>query len=237
MNNIPESKWELLSTQLRLVADIEGHLRNQRHGAILEFLYEHTEQNPCFTETVVTPSTGRPDTRKMMYSIYSEGQSQTYFDAAKHPPALYRKMDIQHKGFGSYIFAPIVIECNDLLDEPTMIELIQKKVGSGDQEPEIFIPKGCVAFRFQAQWAAGGYDDPPVIKKLVFEADSLEEGFEKLKVLLRSSQRENFFGNFSAGLPGLEKWQRIVVEPEHANLGMLSQLQIRELKLAESELH
>jgi len=246
MQNIEKNDWEKLEAQLTTIGRMRDAVRTEHHRVMLDFLYWHTEKNRCFTETIVAADNGKGSHvgLKMAYALGEMPRSPII--GHKRPPLpvfFVTKPNFavcyassSHGENDQFKGLNFIRMDNDLLDDPTMLWLLEQKLDGGNTDPEISIPEGLVAFRFQGQWAAGGHDGDTVTLCLPLEAQSLEEGFQKLRQALRFWQKENHFGNFWVAQPDCGKWQKLTVEPSHANfMPFVSQIYIDELKLVGKE--
>jgi len=238
MQNISKNALEKLQAQLGSVMRIRESIEQEYRRVVIDFLYEHTKENHCFTETIVLKN-GR---LKMAYALGEMSMYPTLSNSDRGPlPIFFIKESAFTICYGDNYkeVGPILVHEPHLhlLDNPNLIELLKQRVQEENTYPQISIPQGFMAFRFEALWAAGGYDDDhPTQYDLPFEAGSLEEGFKELKQMLRVWHRENHFGNFWVAQPGLDTWQKLKVEPEHANyMPFVSQISLGELKLVGKE--
>lgn len=68
---------------------------------------------------------------------------------------------------------------------------------------------GLYKFKWMAQWAAGGYEDPAEMKTTELEAESLKEATDKLIISRLAYGRENCHSNFKVCQPGEEEYRRL----------------------------
>lgn len=101
---------------------------------------------------------------------------------------------------------------------------ISARLKTKEEVPQVVIPDGFLAFRFDALWAAGGHnDDYPKAFEAVIEAKDIHSGFDIFHERLGGGMwrgQKNFVGNFwvafpsDSGHPHCGKWHRLELVSE-----------------------
>ena len=89
--------------------------------------------------------------------------------------------------------------------------------------PVTEIPPGFFVFQYQAQWAAGGYEDKQKTVYTVIKADSLDKATQDLIRLKLGGQHENCFWDFFVNAGG--GWSRLYVKPDNTLFSGLNLLE------------
>ena len=240
MQNIEETDWEKLQAQLGTANRLRQSAEQEYNKVVLNFLREHTRENQCFTETIVLKN----NRLKMAYTLGEMYRSLILGRKLDPLPlflidsTLYYTLDNNRdKGAGPIELHDLPKDMNPL-DDLNFLKLLERKVQEENTDPEVFIPEGFMAFRFQAIWGAGGYDDDhPTPYTVPIETESIDDGFSELKRILFNWDRENSFGAFWIAMPGADKWEKLTVEPAYANLTpSISKFSLDELKLVKDKL-